>query len=210
VLQRPIQHIQVPAKSGGICLLIPRARQACSRANFNTSWCPPCAAAVVVLLFHSQPCSRAHCNTARCPPRAAGGARLRIPRAPVLPRPLHHLQVAFLSGEYERPVGPRAPVLVLPSQPLDDKLLTSSGTSSLTPARGRSDEDSTAALQPLLHAINPMGHMGTYVQGDRASTPTPAITVDIMDEWASCKSSERLIIVFQAVLRELRLKNVRC
>jgi hypothetical protein len=68
-----------------------------SRAHFSTSRWPPLAALAHVSSSHGQPFSRAHFSTSRWPP-SPRSARLLVPRAAVLARPLQHLEVAALAA----------------------------------------------------------------------------------------------------------------
>ena len=70
MLQRPPQHLEVPARVAISQVPSPHG-QSCSRAHCNTARCPPEAAPVHVLRSQGQWCSRAHTKTNRCPFPAA-------------------------------------------------------------------------------------------------------------------------------------------
>jgi len=114
----------------------------CSRANCNTSRCPPAAAAVHICeATHGQSCHRAHRRTYRCPPLATNKHVLSSHGHP------------FAFAQASRATDPTNSESV-------------SGTPAVLPARGRSGEATTAAS----HGWPTCASMARSAGSNRAST----------------------------------------
>ena len=128
----PLQHLETAALQPSARVLVPG--QPCSRATAAPRGGRQAASAR--FSSHGQPCSRTHCSTSRWPPGCVAhvhvspgsrapaptaappggrpgsvGARVLVPPAAVIPRPLQHLEVAATSSfsTCARPTGSHAP-----------------------------------------------------------------------------------------------------
>ena len=81
--------------------------QTLSRAHFSTSRWPPFAASAHVISSHGHPFSRAHFQHLEVAGLRCARARLFVPRAVVLARPLQHLEVAAIRRVPARALVPR-------------------------------------------------------------------------------------------------------
>ena len=114
---RTLQHVEVRLAANAQVHVF--HGQSFARAHFSISRWPPPAAHAHVCSWHGQSFSRAHFSTSRWVALRRARARLLVPRAAILVRPLQHIKVAAIRRFRARPLVPRAAVLARPLQHLE-------------------------------------------------------------------------------------------